>query len=235
MIFAAGFTQFFSQIQQANQSTSGSKWRSGDNVLCCWKFSESHRAMDVTFDTFWSCVFFIFVGRSGSGICNITSLILCRFPWEERNWSQVSQIHTFVPMRSRKLWLYDMYGTNILIASESNVNSSSHSAHWLWAKNLLAKGVWAVLETWVFWKGKKQQNLQERSFLFPRHPKYLLRRSILGIFLWSKILSQQVFGVFGCLGYWSRLVFFNGEVSFDVYSTYCASWNENSTMPLAMP
>ena len=42
---------------------------------------------------------------------------------------QVSQIHTFVPRRSRKLWLYDMYGTNILIASVSNVNSSSHSAH----------------------------------------------------------------------------------------------------------
>ena len=157
------------QIQKANQSTSGFKWML--LLIPC----------GVVFEYLW--------GEAG-GICNITSLILCRFHGKRGT----------DPRFRRSIHLYQwdpenrccMAQTSWLLVNQMSILPVIQRTDS--EQKTFSKGILAVLETWVFWKGKKQQNVQERSFLFPWHPNTVWE-GLLGIFLWSKYFLSRCLDV----------------------------------------
>ena len=157
MIFAAGFTEFFHKSNKQINLLQGPNGVSGDNVLWIKVFLKAIGPWDVTFRIFRSCGFSYLWGEAGE-ICNITSLILCR---------DTMGTEELIPRFRRSIHLYQWDPENPCCMAQTSwllVNQMSI------LPGIQRTGVWAVLETWVFWKGKKQQNVQERSFLVPGHP-----------------------------------------------------------------
>ena len=161
----------FSQIQQANQSTSGSKWRSGDNVLWIKVFWKQKRVMDVTFDTFWSGVCSYLWGEAG-GMCNITSLNLCR-----DNMGREELIPRFLSIHLYQ-WDPENCGCMICMAQTSwllvyqmsilPVIRRTDSEQKTFSKRRLSCVCWRH----GFFEREKNNTkiFKERSFLVPRHP-----------------------------------------------------------------
>lgn len=161
--------------------------------------------MVVTFDTFFS-VDWICVGRSGSGICNITSLILCR-----DNMGREELIPRF--RTSIHLYQWDpenpccMAQTSWLLVNQMSIFFQSFGALTL-SKKPFSKRRLSCVADMGFLKGKKNNKI------FKKDPSYYLTSKIPSEKVYFRYIlvvqrhSQQVFGVFGCLGYWSRLVFF---------------------------
>lgn len=161
--------------------------------------------MVVTFDTFFS-VDWIFVGRSGSGICNITSLILCR-----DNMGREELIPRF--RTSIHLYQWDpenpccMAQTSWLLVNQMSIFFQSFGALTL-SKKPFSKRRLSCVADMGFLKGKKTTKSSRKILPITWHPKYLLRRSILGIFWWSKDILSRCLACLDVSGIGVDLFFF---------------------------